>query len=37
MFPYRNNIKIEIIPSKELSEVLPDIAGQRAICDHVRG
>jgi hypothetical protein len=37
MFPYRNNIKIEIIPTKELSEELPDIAGQNTICDHVRG
>jgi hypothetical protein len=37
MFPYRNIIKTETIPAKELSEELPDIAGQKAICDHVRG
>jgi hypothetical protein len=37
MFQYRNNIKTQTIPAKELSEALPDIAGQKAICDHVRG
>jgi hypothetical protein len=37
MLPYRNIIKTETIPAKELSEELPDIAGQKAICDHVRG
>jgi len=37
MFPYRNIIKTEIIPAKELSEALPDIAGQKTICDHLRG
>jgi ppGpp synthetase/RelA/SpoT-type nucleotidyltranferase len=36
MFPHKNNIKTKTIPAKELSEELPDIAGQRAICDHVR-
>jgi hypothetical protein len=36
MFPYRNHIKTETIPAKELSEELPDIAGQIAIYDHVR-
>jgi hypothetical protein len=37
MFPNRNNIKTETIPAKELSEELPDIAGQKSIRDHVRG
>jgi len=37
MLPYRNIIKTKTIPAKELSEELPDIAGQKAICDHVRG
>jgi hypothetical protein len=37
MFPFRNNIKTETIPAKELSEELPDIAGQKAICYHARG
>jgi hypothetical protein len=37
MFQYRNNIKTKTIPAKELSEALPDIAGQNTICDHVRG
>jgi hypothetical protein len=37
MLQYRNNIKIKTIPAKELSEALPDIAGQKSICDLARG
>jgi hypothetical protein len=37
MFPYRNIIKTETIPAKELSEELPDIAGLNTPCYHARG
>jgi hypothetical protein len=37
MFQYRNNIKTQTIPAKELSEALPDISGEKAICDQLGG